>query len=292
MNKKTILIFGYGYTSSFLSSLLIKEGWTVFATTREEQNFSKIKKTGTHPILFSDKNEIEKTISKGVYILSSIPPATVGDPVLNEYSSLISKKKDFICWAGYFSTTSIYGDKMGRWVTEETVPSPSLPRSIERLKVENSWRRLSKDTGISLNIFRLSGIYGPGRSLVDRFHAGENIIIVDRPNQLFNRVHVIDIVNITYLAMKKKFKNEVFNVSDDNPASQVEVSEFARYLSSSPPIKKVSLESNLISDMAKSFYLEEKKVSNKFVKRKFGYAFKFPSFREGLKDIYKNSIKV
>ena len=287
MDKKTILIFGYGYTSSFLSSLLIKEGWSVFATTREKENFSRIEKTGAHPILFSDKKEIEKTINKGVYVLSSIPPSKEGDPVLKEYSSLMSEKKDFIFWVGYFSTTSVYGDKMGEWVNEETVPNPRLPRSIERLKVENSWRRLRKDTGISLNIFRLSGIYGPGRSLVDRFQAGENIIVVDRPNQLFNRVHVIDIVAITYLAMKKKLKNEIFNVSDDNPASQVEVSEFARSLSSSPPIKKVSLESNLISDMAKSFYLEEKKVSNKLVKIKLGYAFKFPSFSEGLKDIYE-----
>ena len=287
MNKKTILIFGYGYTSSFLSSFLIKEGWSVFATTRDEENFSKIKKNGAYPILFSDRKEIEKTISKGVYVLSSIPPAKGGDPVLKEYSSLISEKKEFIFWLGYFSTTSIYGDKMGGWVTEETVPNPNLPRSIERLKVENSWKGLSKDTDISLNIFRLSGIYGPGRSLVDRFHAGENIIVVDRPNQLFNRVHVIDIVAITYLAMKKKFKNEIFNVSDDSPASQVEVSEFARTLSCSPPIKKVSLESDLISDMAKSFYLEEKKVSNKFVKKKLGYAFKFPSFSEGLRDIYE-----
>ena len=292
MNKNKILIFGYGYTSSFLSSLLVKEGWAVFATTREEESFSRIKKNGAHPILFSDTKEIEKTISKGVYVLCSIPPAKGGDPVLNEYSSLILEKKDFIFWLGYFSTTSIYGDKMGGWVTEETVPSPSLPRSIERLKVENSWRRLSKDSGISLNIFRLSGIYGPGRSLVDRFNAGENIIVVDRPNQLFNRVHVIDIVAITYLAMKKKFKNEVFNVSDDNPASQVEVSEFARSLSKSRPIKKVSLESDLISNMAKSFYLEEKKVSNKFVKKKLGYVFKFPSFSEGLRDIYEKTIKV
>lgn len=292
MNKNKILIFGYGYTSSFLSSLLVKEGWAVFATTREEESFSRIKKNGAHPILFSDTKEIEKTISKGVYVLCSIPPAKGGDPVLNEYSSLILEKKDFIFWLGYFSTTSIYGDKMGGWVTEETVPSPNLPRSIERLKVENSWRRLSKDSGISLNIFRLSGIYGPGRSLVDRFNAGENIIVVDRPNQLFNRVHVIDIVAITYLAMKKKFKNEVFNVSDDNPASQVEVSEFARSLSKSRPIKKVSLESDLISNMAKSFYLEEKKVSNKFVKKKLGYVFKFPSFSEGLRDIYEKTIKV
>ena len=287
MNKKTILIFGYGYTSSFLSSLLIKEGWSVFATTRDEENFSKIKKNGAHPILFSDRKEIEKTISKGVYILSSIPPVKGGDPVLKEYSSLISEKREFIFWLGYFSTTSIYGNKMGEWVSEETAPSPSLPRSRERLKVENSWNALSKDAEIALNIFRLSGIYGPGRSLIDRFHAGENIIVVDRPNQLFNRVHVIDIVSITYLAMKKKFRNEIFNVSDDNPASQVEVSEFARSLSESYLIKKVSLESNLISDMAKSFYLEEKKVSNKLVKRKLGYEFKFPSFSEGLKDIYE-----
>ena len=251
------------------------------------QLFSRIKKTGVHPILFSDKKEIEKTISEGVYVLSSIPPVKGSDPVLNKYSALISEKKDFIFWLGYFSTTSIYGDKMGGWVSEKTAPSPSLPRSRERLRVENSWRGLSKDTGIAWNIFRLAGIYGPGRSLVDRFQAGENIIIVDRPNQLFNRVHVIDIVTLTFLAMKKKLKNEVFNVSDDKPASQVEVAEFARSLSNSPPINKVSLESNLISDMAKSFYLEEKKVSNKLIKRKLGYAFKFPSFREGLKDIYE-----
>ncbi len=292
MDKKTLLIFGYGYTCFFLSSLLIKEGWVVFATSRDIRNFSRIKKNGVHPILFSDKEEIEKTINKGVYVLNSIPPVEEGDPVLIKYSKLISEKKDLINWIGYFSTTSIYGDRKGDWVTESTLPTPSLPRSIKRLKVENSWNKLSEDNGITLNIFRLSGIYGPGRSSVDRLNAGEKLVVVDRRNQLFNRVHVLDIVAITHLAMQKKLKNEVFNVSDDNPASQVEVTEFAASLMNFPSIKKVSLESDLISDMARSFYLEEKKVSNKNVKRKLEYSFKFPSFIEGLTDIYENIIKV
>ncbi len=292
VNKNRILIFGYGYTSSFLSSFLIKEGWSVFATTRKKENFPWIEKTGVQPILFSDKQNLERILSKEVYVLNSVPPSEEGDPVLDQYSDLISESKEVIRWLGYFSTTSIYGDKKGKWVTEETAPNPCLPRSIKRLKVEDSWKELSRNTNILLNIFRLSGIYGPGRSLIDRLKEGESIVVVDRPNQLFNRVHVFDIVGSTYLAMQKKFKDEVFNVSDDNPASQVEVAEFALSLGSFPYIKKVPLESSLISDMARSFYLEEKKVSNKRVKKRLGYFFKFPSFREGLREIYENTIEV
>ena len=145
MDKKTILIFGYGYTSSFLSSLLIKEGWSVFATTREKENFLGLKKTGVHPILFSDKNEIEKTINKGVYILKFYSSFQRRRSSLKRIFFLnVRKKRFYILGRVFFYNQRVYGDKMGEWVTEETVPNPSLPRSIERLKVENSLEKVKK----------------------------------------------------------------------------------------------------------------------------------------------------
>ena len=128
--------------------------------------------------------------------------------------------------------------------------------------------------------------------MIDRLRLGENIVVVNRPNQLFNRVHVEDIANVTYLAMRKRINNDIFNVTDDLPASQVDVADMATKLLNLPPVKKVSLESDLISDMARSFYLEEKKVSNKKIKTKLGYRFKFPSFDVGLKDLLIKTTKV
>tara|TARA_B100001250_G_scaffold407393_1_gene428068 strand:+ start:1149 stop:2027 length:879 start_codon:yes stop_codon:yes gene_type:complete len=292
MNKKRILIFGFGYTASFLANILNQKGWSVFATGREKGKLAIIKRKDAEPILFSDEKKIEKIFNEELYILNSIPPDSGEDPLLRKYSRIIWEKKEFVKWVGYYSTTSVYGDNSGDWVTEKTIPKPKLTRSKTRLKIEKFWQDLGKENNIPINIFRLSGIYGPGRSLIDRLRLGENIVVVNRPNQLFNRVHVEDIANVTYLAMRKRINNDIFNVTDDLPASQVDVADMATKLLNLPPVKKVSLESDLISDMARSFYLEEKKVSNKKIKTKLGYRFKFPSFDVGLKDLLIKTTKV
>ena len=166
---------------------------------------------------------------------------------------------------------------------------PNLERSISRVAAENSWIKLGENLLIKTVIFRLAGIYGPGRSLVDRLMKDEDVYIVDKPAHLFNRIHVEDIVGVVEKAMSSSSKTKIFNLSDDLPATQLDVAKFAASLLKKNCPEIVSLNSEMVSEMAKSFYKEEKKVSNKKLKDELGYKLVFPSFKEGLFSIHKNS---
>ena len=290
MNKKnTLLIFGFGYTAKFICQKFSKKNWQVFCTTRFDEKIKEIKSLNVTPIFFDDEKKIKNTFNKVSYILSTVPPEEGKDPVIENYGYLFKKNSERIKWAGYLSTTSVYGDKKGGWVTEDTVLEPNLERSISRVAAEKSWLRLGEKLSIKTVIFRLAGIYGPGRSLIDRLIANESLYIVNKPAHLFNRIHVDDIVGAIEMAMSSRLKANIFNLADDLPATQLDVAQFAaRLLKKSCP-QTVSLESDMVSEMARSFYKEEKKVSNNKLKDELGYRLAFPSFKEGLFAIHKIS---
>lgn len=290
MNKKNILlIFGFGYTAKFMCQKFSKKNWEVFCTTRFKEKAKEIKSLNATPIFFDDEEKIESVLSKNSYILSTAPPENSKDPVVENYGHLLKKNSERVKWAGYLSTTSVYGDKKGEWVTEDTELEPNLERSISRVAAENSWIKLGENLLIKTVIFRLAGIYGPGRSLVDRLMKDEDVYIVDKPAHLFNRIHVDDIVGAIEMAISSKSEAKIFNLSDDLPAKQLDVAKFAASLLKRKSPQTVSLESDLVSEMARSFYKEEKKVSNTRLKDELGYKLVFPSFKEGLFSIYKNS---
>ena len=290
MNKKNrLLIFGFGYTAKFMCQKFSKKNWEVFCTTRFKEKAKEIKSLNATPIFFDDKEKIESVLSKNSYILSTAPPENSKDPVVENYGHLLKKNSERVKWAGYLSTTSVYGDKKGEWVTEDTELEPNLERSISRVAAENSWIKLGENLLIKTVIFRLAGIYGPGRSLVDRLMKDEDVYIVDKPAHLFNRIHVDDIVGAIEMAISSKSEAKIFNLSDDLPAKQLDVAKFAASLLKRKSPQTVSLESDLVSEMARSFYKEEKKVSNTRLKDELGYKLVFPSFKEGLFSIHKNS---
>ena len=290
MNKKnTLLIFGFGYTAKFRCQKFSKKNWEVFCTTRFKEKAKEIKSLNATPIFFDDEKKIESVLSKNSYILSTAPPENSKDPVVENYGHLLKKNSERVKWAGYLSTTSVYGDKKGEWVTEDTELEPNLERSISRVAAENSWIKLGENLLIKTVIFRLAGIYGPGRSLVDRLMKDEDVYIVDKPAHFFNRIHVDDIVGAIEMAISSKSEAKIFNLSDDLPAKQLDVAKFAASLLKRKSPQTVSLESDLVSEMARSFYKEEKKVSNTRLKDELGYKLVFPSFKEGLFSIYKNS---
>ena len=290
MNKKNILlIFGFGYTAKFMCQKFSKKNWEVFCTTRFKEKAKEIKSLNATPIFFDDEEKIESVLSKNSYILSTAPPENSKDPVVENYGHLLKKNSERVKWAGYLSTTSVYGDKKGEWVTEDTELEPNLERSISRVAAENSWIKLGENLLIKTVIFRLAGIYGPGRSLVDRLMKDEDVYIVDKPAHLFNRIHVDDIVGAIEMAISSKSEAKIFNLSDDLPAKQLDVAKFAASLLTRKSPQTVSLESDLVSEMARSFYKEEKKVSNTRLKDELGYKLVFPSFKEGLFSIHKNS---
>ena len=290
MNKSNILlIFGFGYTAKFLCKNLSRKNWQVFCTTRFHEKTKEIKSLNATPIFFDDEEKIKSILCKDLYLLSTVPPEGGKDPVIENYRSLFEKNNEAIKWAGYLSTTSVYGDKKGEWVTEETVLEPSLERSISRVVVEKSWLRLGESLSIRTMIFRLAGIYGPGRSFIDRMIANEKLYVVNKPAHLFNRIHVDDIASAIEMAMSSRSKAKIFNLSDDLPATQLDVAQFAASLLKKSCPQTVSLESDMVSEMARSFYKEEKKVSNNKLKDDLGYKLGFPSFKEGLFAIHKIS---
>ena len=290
MSKKNILlIFGFGYTAKFMCQKFSKKNWEVFCTTRFKEKVKEIKSLNATPIFFDDEEKIESVLSKNSYILSTAPPENSKDPVIENYGHLFKKNSEKVKWAGYLSTTSVYGDKKGEWVTEDTELEPNLERSISRVAAENSWIKLGENLLIKTVIFRLAGIYGPGRSLVDRLMKDEDVYIVDKPAHLFNRIHVDDIVGAIEMAIRSKSEATIFNLSDDFPATQLEVAQFAASLLKKKCPQTVSLESDLVSEMARSFYNEEKKVSNTRLKDELGYKLTFPSYKEGLFAIHNNS---
>ena len=290
MNKrKRLLIFGFGYTSKFMCNKLAKKNWQVFCTTRFSEKFEEIQSLNATPIGFDEEEKIKCLLGEDLYILSTAPPKNGSDPVIDNYGCLFKNNSDRIKWAGYLSTTSVYGDKGGEWVTEDTVLKPSLERSILRVAAEKLWMKFGEILAIKTMIFRLAGIYGPGRSLVDRLIENEKIYIVDKPGHLFNRIHIEDIVGAIEMAMGAQSKSAIFNLSDDLPATQLEVAKFAANLLEKSCPETVNLKSERVSAMARSFYKEEKKVSNTKLKNELGYHLVFPSFKEGLLAIYKNS---
>ena len=290
MNKKnTLLIFGFGCTAKFICKKLLKKNWQVYCTTRSSEKIKEIKDLKAIPVFFNDEEKIKNILGEDNYILTTAPPENSKDPVVENYGHLLKKNSERVKWAGYLSTTSVYGDKKGEWVTEDTELEPNLERSISRVAAENSWIKLGENLLIKTVIFRLAGIYGPGRSLVDRLMKDEDVYIVDKPAHLFNRIHVEDIVGVVEKAMSSSSKTKIFNLSDDLPATQLDVAKFAASLLKKNCPEIVSLNSEMVSEMAKSFYKEEKKVSNKKLKDELGYKLVFPSFKEGLFSIHKNS---
>ena len=268
---------------------LAKKNWEVFCTTRFSKKSKEIKSLNATPVFFDDEEKINGIFGENLHILSTAPPENGKDPVIENYGHLLKKNSERIKSAGYLSTTSVYGDKKGEWVTEDTILEPSLQRSISRVEVEKLWLKFGEKFSIKTVIFRLAGIYGPGRSLIDRLIGNEKIYIVDKPSHFFNRIHIEDIVGAIEMAMGSKSKNTILNLSDDLPAPQLEVAQFAASLLKRKCPDTVSLESEVVSEMARSFYQEEKKVSNKKLKNELGYQFAYPSFKEGLLAIYKSS---
>ena len=265
------------------------KNWQVFCTTRFTEKIGEIKSFNAIPIGFDDEEKIKSLFDEDLYILSTAPPENGKDPVLENYGPLFKKNSERIKWVGYLSTTSVYGDKKGEWVNEDTALEPNLERSISRVSAEKSWIKFGLNHLVKTTIFRLAGIYGPGRSLIDRFIGNEKIYIIDKPTHLFNRIHVEDIIGVVEKAMSSQSGTTIYNLSDDLPATQLEVAQFAASLLKKNIPETVSLSSEKVSEMARSFYKEEKKVSNEKLKNELGYHLLFPSFKEGLLAIYKNS---
>lgn len=279
-----MLVFGYGYSARAIGAALMAEGWQVSGTSRSAEGVAAIATTGASGLLFTGRgtsDDARRAIETATHILVSIAPGEAGDPVLAHFAAEIASAPR-LNWLGYLSTVGVYGNHDGGWVDETTTPQPVSKRSIQRLAAEQAWQRLAKDAGLPLQIFRLSGIYGPGRSAFDKLRAGTARRLI-KPGQVFNRIHVADIAGAVLAGVRHPEATGVFNVTDDLPGPPQDVIAEAAKLLGVPPPPETPFETADLSPMARSFYGENKRVSNRRVKADLGYQFRCPTFHEGLR---------
>ena len=278
-----------GYVASLLSEKLITNGWSISATCRFQEKKINLIKQGYDSYIFYSGNkmpDLTKALEDVTHILISVPPDDFGDPVINHYKKQISSISN-LEWIAYLSSTGVYGNHNGDWINEETKPIPSSIRGERRLIAENQWQDSFANNAFSLNIFRLSGIYGPGRNSFVSIREGKAKRIIKK-NLFFNRIHVEDIVGCLFASTKTKNYSGLYNLSDDEPAPPQDVVMYAcKLLGVRPPPTTIYNEKNTY-DKEYKFYFDSKKVSNERIKERFKYKLKYKSYREGLKSILQN----
>ncbi len=278
-----LFIFGLGYSGLEIAKLARAAGWSVAGTVTSEAKVATLQACGIDAEMFDGSAPIAgKNIASATHILCSIAPGTSGDPALRHSAHLMGSAR----WLGYLSTTGVYGDTGGDWVDETAMPRPTQPRSIERLATERLWQGLGTRTGAAVDIFRLPGIYGPGRSAVDQVRAG-TARRIDKPGQVFSRIHIDDIAATVIAAMSTPHAGCVYNVTDDLPASSSDLVAYACSLLGKPVPPAISWAEAepAMSAMARSFYSENRRVRNDRIKRELGVTLRYPTYREGLRAI-------
>ena len=273
----TLLCFGYGYSARALAKHLIPAGWRIIGTYRREEAAALIEADGAEPAAFDRADPARAT-----HILISVPPGGGGDPVLNAFGAAISETGP--AWLGYLSTTGVYGDTGGGEVDETSPLDPASDRSARRVEAEAGW--LSLD-GVPAHIFRLAGIYGPGRSALDQIRAGRARRI-DRPGFAFSRIHVEDIAGVLAASIGAPNPGAVYNVCDNEPAPQADVIAYGCGLLGvdAPPLIPYDEAQRDMTEMARSFWQDNRRVGNARIRTELGYALKYPTYREGLRAIH------
>ena len=270
---KLLLSLGHGYTAQALAALLLPQGWRVVGTTRTAAHAAEIAATGVEPVLWGA--DLRPLFLQATHVLSSIAPDGEGDAVLRTFGAVLAGSAAE--WVGYLSTTAVYGDHAGAWVDEDTPLTPSTARGAARVQAEAGWQ----DLGLPLHIFRLAGIYGPGRGPFEKVRDGSARRIL-KPGQVFSRVHVADIAQALAASMARPMPGSVWNLCDDDPAPPEDVLSHAAALLGLPEPPAVDFAEAEMTPMARSFYAENKRVRNGRIKRDLGLRLIYPSFREGL----------
>jgi nucleoside-diphosphate-sugar epimerase len=276
-----LFCFGYGYSAESLARRLSPRNLAVAGT---KMTLPTPAEPGT--VLAVYKGDAPSSVVRGLlqgstHVLVSIPPDIEGDVVLRHYRDDLAVLPD-LAWIGYLSTVGVYGDHKGAWVDEWSPAVPSSERSLRRLEAEQAWLDLAAETGKRVEVFRLAGIYGPGRSVLDSVRAGTARCIV-KPGQVFNRIHVDDIARVLAAAIDKDTGHRVFNVSDDEPAAPEDVVAYAAELLGVPPPPAVPFEQSGLTGMAASFWAECKRVRNARIRRELNVDLLYPTYREGLR---------
>lgn len=280
---RRLLLFGLGYSGSAVARMALAAGWEVTATTRDET----LVVPGVRMVAF---NAAREAIAAATHILSTVAPSAVTDasapdPVLARYHDAV-RAAPGLRWIGYLSSTVVYGDRGGGWVNEATPPAPSQPRGERRLAAERAWVGLADR--VAVDVFRLAGIYGPGRSAFDDLRSGRARRLI-KPGHCFGRIHRDDIAMAVLAAARsgREHGARILNLTDDEPAESADVIAEAARLLGLPPPPEIRFEdaSASMSPMTRSFWAENRKVSAEATKTALGITWRYPTYREGLRTV-------
>lgn len=283
----SLFVFGLGYSAQFLGRDLLAKGWQVAGTSRSLDGCAALASEGFTPFVFSRKVGLvpaaRTVLNAATHVLISIPPDSLGDPVLNITDKTLVKLAK-ARWFGYLSTTGVYGDWQGAEVTEQSERRPTSERARRRVQAEDRWLDLFHRHQLPVHLFRLAGIYGPRYSVLDDVRAG-NAQRIDKPGHRFSRIHVKDIAQILRASMTHPDPGAIYNLCDDEPAEPAAVVAEACALLGAPLPPLVPFAQAQLSEMGRSFWRDHKRVSNAKIKRDLHIKLLYPTYREGLRSI-------
>ena len=278
-----LFAFGLGFSAQALGSRLTRQGWEVAGTARDEVKVAQLGAQGFEATRFAGDQanpELPSLLEGRTHLLHSIPPGADGDPVLNAYRDEIARLRT-LEWIGYLSTVGVYGDQQGQWVDETTAPKPNSQRTEARVHAEQAWLDFGAEIGVPVQVFRLAGIYGPGRSVFDKIASG-TARRINKDGQVFSRIHVEDIARVLEASMARPRAGAIYNVADDEPAAPGDVVAHAADMLGVPPPPEVDFEDADLSPMARSFYEGSRRIGNALIKSELGVELRYPTYREGL----------
>lgn len=278
-----LFCFGMGYSARVFARRCLDTGWRVTGTSRSSEGVDRIRAGGADGIVFDGREanaELLASLASATHVLVSAGPDEDGDPVLRACAGAMAELRA-LEWVGYLSTVGVYGDHDGAWVDEATEVRPKSQRSLRRIAAENAWAEFARDKNWSLQVFRLAGIYGPGRSAVEKLRRGTARRLI-KSGQVFNRIHVGDIANVLCAGIARPSIAGIFNVTDNEPAPPQDVVAYAAQLLGLPVPPDAPFESADLSPMARSFYSENKRCSNHKIKAILSAKLDYPTYREGI----------
>ena len=276
-----LFVFGLGYVGEAFAQALRARGWEIAASARSPEQAEMLRAAGITPADPNDKDAMAQALTGVNAVLITSPPSEDGCVALESVIPALAQAEAFPDWIGYLSTTGVYGDFEGNWVFET---SPLKAQSVEgarRVGAERDWRQVGRGMGLTVATFRLPGIYGPGRSALDRLRAGEGRRIV-KPGQVFSRIHLDDIVSGLLASLDQPRAGGIYNLCDDEPAPPQDVMQYAAGLLGAPVPPDLPFNQLGMSPATRRFYAENKRVSNARAKAELGWRPKYPTYREGL----------
>jgi nucleoside-diphosphate-sugar epimerase len=279
--SRAVLLFGYGFTGRALARRIGPHG-RMLATSRDAPTRSEMTQAGVGSLDPADETALRHALGEVDAVLVAAPPGEGGCPGLQAMAPLWPK-----CgprWIGYLSTTGVYGNRDGGWVREDTPPAPASPEAHRRVAAEGGWRELGVRHGVAVSTFRLPGIYGPGRSALDRVRSGEARRWT-KPGQVFSRIHVDDLADALARALNRPERDGVYTLCDDEPAAPSDVTAFACELLNLEPPPEQPLDPAALSPMARRFWAESKRIPNARAKAALGWRPAYPTYREGLQAV-------